>query len=194
MHWDRRGCTCHLATGLITFNVSPLFPAVPEVAPSPEVLLAVGRRMVTAFQRSGFIYLQGHGISRSLQEDTFAASRDFFALEDADKRRFTRFENAGYNGYTAVGAENTGKLMEVELTDLKECYDFFVIGEVNIIHFVTFRQNVCIQGLLKLIKFRFDISKHLAMAQEEPQGGFTNLLPPEIGLRRTRRNVHVQNR
>ncbi|XP_043193756.1 uncharacterized protein LOC122366056 [Amphibalanus amphitrite] len=103
--------------------------AEPQETPSVEVLLAVGRRVVDAFQRSGFVYLRGHGIDASLQRETFAASRDFFALDEASKRRFARFEKTGFNGYTAVGGENTGRLTEADLLDLKECYDFQVIGQ-----------------------------------------------------------------
>ncbi|KAF0292882.1 2-oxoglutarate-dependent dioxygenase htyE [Amphibalanus amphitrite] len=98
-------------------------------APSAEVLLAVGQRVVDAFQRSGFVYLRGHGIDANLQRETFAASRDFFALDEASKRRFARFEKTGFNGYTAVGGENTGRLTEADLLDLKECYDFQIIGQ-----------------------------------------------------------------
>ena len=86
---------------------------------------------MAAVQSSGFVYLRHHGIPASLQRETFDASRAFFELDEAAKRRFTRFENAGYNGYTAVGGENTGRLAEVDLLDLKECYDFFIIGEVR---------------------------------------------------------------
>ncbi|XP_037074235.1 2-oxoglutarate-dependent dioxygenase ucsF-like [Pollicipes pollicipes] len=104
--------------------------ALPSSTPSQASLLTVGSDIVRAFRLTGFAYLRGHGVPLSLQADTFTAARAFFALDEASKLRFERFARTGYNGYTPVGGENTGRLRaHVDLLDLKECYDFHIFGE-----------------------------------------------------------------
>jgi len=67
----------------------------------------------------GFFYLVGHGISPELQDKIMRASRDFFALEDADKLAIENVNSPHFRGYTRVGGELTqGKVDWREQIDI----------------------------------------------------------------------------
>jgi isopenicillin N synthase-like dioxygenase len=76
-----------------------------------------------AYQNIGFVAIRNHFLNDSLQEELYAAIKQFFALPDDVKRRYERDALAGQRGYIGKGKEhakgrNTG--------DLKE---FFHIGQ-----------------------------------------------------------------
>ncbi|WP_024795166.1 isopenicillin N synthase family dioxygenase [Tomitella biformata] len=82
---------------------------------NPEMVAALR----DATHEVGFFYLTGHGIDPQLTTDIIAASRKFFALDEAEKKRIDIVRSAQYRGYTPVGNERTeGKI------DWREQMDF----------------------------------------------------------------------
>ena len=55
----------------------------------------------------GFFYLAGHGIDQGLTDGLLAASREFFALGEADKLEIENSHSPHFRGYTRVGGERT---------------------------------------------------------------------------------------
>ncbi|MFD6860053.1 isopenicillin N synthase family dioxygenase [Rhodococcus sp. NPDC060090] len=55
----------------------------------------------------GFFHLAGHGIDETLADRLIAASRQFFALSDADKLEIENSHSPHFRGYTRVGGERT---------------------------------------------------------------------------------------
>jgi isopenicillin N synthase-like dioxygenase len=76
-----------------------------------------GAAMHSAAERIGFFYVRNHGIERALLERAFAASRAFFALPEAKKRRVEI--DARHRGFLAVGQ---ARMYASANIDLKESY------------------------------------------------------------------------
>ncbi len=76
-----------------------------------------------AFHSVGFVGVVNHGISKSLIEDFYAASKQFFALPTDTKRRYEDAALAGQRGYTSFGKEHA---KQSKVADLKE---FYQIGQ-----------------------------------------------------------------
>lgn len=74
-----------------------------------------------AFHDVGFVGVVNHGIPKQLVDDFYAASKAFFALEDATKRKYEIAGLAGQRGYTSFGKEHA---KQSEVADLKEFYQF----------------------------------------------------------------------
>ncbi len=62
-------------------------------------------RIGAAFAQYGFVIVTDHGIPQALIERLLAMFQRFFALPDADKRRFHRPGGGGARGYTPFGVE-----------------------------------------------------------------------------------------
>ena len=77
----------------------------------------------TAFHEIGFVGVINHGIPKQLIEDFYAASRAFFALPPAVKKKYEVPGLAGQRGYTSFGKEHA---KHSKVADLKE---FFQIGQ-----------------------------------------------------------------
>lgn len=76
-----------------------------------------------AFREVGFVAVVNHGIPKSLVDDFYAASKAFFALPEAVKRKYEISGLAGQRGYTSFGKEHA---KHSKAPDLKE---FFQIGQ-----------------------------------------------------------------
>ena len=76
-----------------------------------------------AFHEVGFVAVVNHGIPKTLVDGFYAASRAFFALPEAVKRKYELAGLAGQRGYTSFGKEHA---KQSQLADLKE---FFQIGQ-----------------------------------------------------------------
>ncbi len=76
-----------------------------------------------AFREVGFVAVVNHGIPKSLVDDFYAASKAFFALPEAVKRKYEIPGLAGQRGYTSFGKEHA---KHSKAPDLKE---FFQIGQ-----------------------------------------------------------------
>lgn len=61
----------------------------------------------TAARDVGFFYLSGHGISASDTTEVLDASRQFFALPEADKLAIEMVKSSQFRGYTRAGGELT---------------------------------------------------------------------------------------
>lgn len=55
----------------------------------------------------GFFYLKGHGVTDALADETFALSRRFFDLPEADKLAIEMAHSPHFRGYTPPGGEYT---------------------------------------------------------------------------------------
>ena len=72
-------------------------------------------------QRAGFILVTGHGVDPELARQVRAAAREFFALPDAVKRRYS--VPVGGHGWIAPGAEANAYAEGTETPpDLKESF------------------------------------------------------------------------
>jgi len=76
-----------------------------------------------AFNEVGFVGVINHGIEKSLVEDFYASSKDFFSLPVSDKSAYKLKGMAGQRGYTSFGTEHA---KQSNVADLKE---FFQIGQ-----------------------------------------------------------------
>ena len=56
----------------------------------------------------GFFYLTGHGVDPVLVQDMLAASKQFFALPEADKLAISMIKSPHFRGYNRAGLEITG--------------------------------------------------------------------------------------
>ena len=81
------------------------------------------RQLGVAFHEVGFVAVVNHGIPKSLVDDFYAASKAFFALPEATKRKYEVAGLAGQRGYTSFGKEHA---KQSQVADLKE---FFQIGQ-----------------------------------------------------------------
>ena len=76
-----------------------------------------------AFHEIGFVGVINHGIPKSLIEEFFNTSNEFFGLPVGEKRKYEVPGLAGQRGYTSFGKEHA---KQSEVADLKE---FFQIGQ-----------------------------------------------------------------
>lgn len=76
-----------------------------------------------AFHEVGFVAVVNHGIPKSLVDGFYAASKAFFALPEAIKKKYEISGLAGQRGYTSFGKEHA---KQSKVADLKE---FFQIGQ-----------------------------------------------------------------
>jgi isopenicillin N synthase-like dioxygenase len=71
-------------------------------------------RLIGDFQRTGFAVVTDHGIDPALIAAADAAARAFFALPEAEKRRFHVAGMGGQRGYTPFGTEAAKGEAEVD--------------------------------------------------------------------------------
>ncbi|RMG86430.1 MAG: isopenicillin N synthase family oxygenase, partial [Bacteroidetes bacterium] len=76
-----------------------------------------------AFHKIGFVGVKNHGVPKALIDAFYDASKAFFALPEAVKRKYEIEGMAGQRGYTSFGKEHA---KHSEVPDLKE---FFQIGQ-----------------------------------------------------------------
>lgn len=76
-----------------------------------------------AFHEVGFVAVVNHGIPKTLVDGFYAASKAFFALPEAVKKKYEISGLAGQRGYTSFGKEHA---KQSKVADLKE---FFQIGQ-----------------------------------------------------------------
>jgi isopenicillin N synthase-like dioxygenase len=70
-----------------------------------------------SFRSHGFAMVRDHGIDAELIESAWRLSKAFFALDEAEKRRFHLVGKGGARGYTPFGTEIA---KDAEVHDLKE--------------------------------------------------------------------------
>lgn len=84
---------------------------------------AVIAQLGDAFQDTGFVGVVNHGISKQLIDDFYAASKRFFKMDAATKKKYELAGMNGQRGYTSFGKEHA---KQSEVADLKE---FFQLGQ-----------------------------------------------------------------
>jgi len=108
----------------------PIIDLAPYFAGTPEGKAAVARQVDEACRSIGFLVITHHGIAPELIARVSAASRAFFALPLADKRRVDRPRDDAVRGFSAVGEEGLSYSLEEQAPgDLKES---FSIGPSNV--------------------------------------------------------------
>ncbi|WP_198970581.1 isopenicillin N synthase family dioxygenase [Xylophilus sp. ASV27] len=108
----------------------PIIDLAPYFAGTPEGKAAVARQVDEACRGIGFLVITHHGIAPELIARVSAASRAFFALPLADKRRVDRPRDDAVRGFSAVGEEGLSYSLEEQAPgDLKES---FSIGPSNV--------------------------------------------------------------
>lgn len=77
-----------------------------------------------SFSNIGFAIVSNHGVPQEVIDGAYKAFQDFFALEDATKRKYEDAELAGQRGYTSRGREHA---KGSNVGDLKE---FYHVGQI----------------------------------------------------------------
>jgi isopenicillin N synthase-like dioxygenase len=80
---------------------------------------ALARRINEALCSAGFFAISGHGVSADVTRAAFAASQNFFALGDADKRRWHINHSPHQRGFDPIGWQ---ALDPTQAPDLKESF------------------------------------------------------------------------
>lgn len=75
--------------------------------PHSEAALSVVTQLLKACHEVGFVYVTGHGIDSSLDDELFASARDFFALPLAERQALAIGNSPAFRGYTTLGDERT---------------------------------------------------------------------------------------
>jgi len=108
----------------------PVIDLQPWFAGTPQGKAAVARAVDEACRGIGFLVITHHQIDPGLIERVSEASRRFFDLPLAEKRRVDRPRDDAVRGYSAVGEEGLSySLEEAAPGDLKES---FSIGPSNV--------------------------------------------------------------
>lgn len=79
-----------------------------------------------AFQTLGFVGVVNHGVPKKLVADFYTAAKAFFALPEAQKRKYEVAGLAGQRGYTSFGKE------QAKGSDVPDLKEFFQIGQTVI--------------------------------------------------------------
>ena len=74
--------------------------------------IALRRRLRTVAHEVGFFYLTGHGVSEDLTDRLLNEARRLFALPDADKDAVAMRNSPHFRGYTRLGGELTGGVVD----------------------------------------------------------------------------------
>ncbi len=92
--------------------------------PGPSEAQAQARQLDLACRRAGVFEVVGHGISRELQTDLFAYTREFFRLPDVAKAVVSQPAPDQVRGWSALGSEGVAYSLDEESpADLKEKLD-----------------------------------------------------------------------
>ena len=75
------------------------------------------KKLGDAYENIGFVAIKNHGLSQDMQDELYAAIKNFFALADNIKSKYEKPEIGFQRGYTGKGKEhakgrNTGDLKE----------------------------------------------------------------------------------
>ena len=95
----------------------PVIDAAALVSDDPAVIAETGKAMREAAERIGFFYVSNHGVPQEIVDGAFAASKAFFAQDEATKR--TAQINDRHRGFLAVGQ---AKMYAGAKIDLKESF------------------------------------------------------------------------
>ena len=91
--------------------------AVPTLDARAAAAAHFAHDLAAAYAEYGFVIIQNHGIDKQVIDQCLACFRRFFALPDAEKRRYQLPNGGGARGYTPFGIE-TAKGAKAH--DLKE--------------------------------------------------------------------------
>jgi isopenicillin N synthase-like dioxygenase len=95
----------------------PVIDAGALAGGDPGAIAAAGAQMREAAERIGFFYVANHGVPVETVERAFAASKAFFALPEAEKRKVEIDDR--HRGFLAVGQ---AKMYASAKIDLKESF------------------------------------------------------------------------
>lgn len=86
---------------------------------------AVAARIRDACERVGFFYVTNHGVRQGLQDDVYAAAREFFALPAPEKLAVDITRSDRHRGYCAKGVLNAD-INNPDAVDVQEAYEVSV--------------------------------------------------------------------
>lgn len=103
-----------------SFHEIPIVDLAPLVDGSDP--LKVAKEIGFICENIGFLYVKNHGVSKSLIQEAYALSAEFFALPYEEKNKLN-IVNSGetLRGYVPMYSENADPK---NTKDLKECFDF----------------------------------------------------------------------
>jgi isopenicillin N synthase-like dioxygenase len=87
-------------------NRVPVIDLAPLLSGTPDGAHAVAHAIGAAARDIGFFAVTNHGIPADLVGAVFAASREFFALPEAEKLRVAIEQSPNYVGYARLGSES----------------------------------------------------------------------------------------
>ena len=75
-----------------------------SLSPTDEDYKKVGEELFKAFENIGFIYIQGHGVSKEIINKSMKTSKEFFTLPLEKKKEMLKDPKIE-QGYVAAGQE-----------------------------------------------------------------------------------------
>src|SRR3954471_19869737 len=104
-------------------SLVPVINLQDYLSDDPERRKAFIQEIGRAFEETGFVAVEGHGIPQAMIDKFYGLVEEFFALPVDDKLEYEKVEYAGQRGYTSFGRE---KAKQAQVADLKE---FWQIGQ-----------------------------------------------------------------
>ena len=110
------------------------------------------RAMGESYERFGFAIVRDHGLDAAVIERALKATKDFFALQEPEKRRYHIAGGAGQRGYIPFGMEAAKGADKVDLKEFwhvgrelgeAHCYRKYMPHNVWPAEIATFRDDVC---------------------------------------------------
>ena len=84
--------------------------------PSDQDYKKVGEKLFEAFEKIGFVYITGHGISNDVISNSMETSKEFFLLPESSKKLILRDPEI-QQGYVSAGQELfNSKLVIISMT------------------------------------------------------------------------------
>jgi hypothetical protein len=78
-----------------------------------------------ACQSTGFFQITGHGISKKLQEEVFAAGKRFFDLPYEEKLKLDAKKQVGYRGYDVLASQAYSEGLKPDLKEVRILGHFY---------------------------------------------------------------------
>lgn len=86
--------------------------------PASSEANAVVDEVRAACQSTGFFQITSHGISKSLQEEVFAAGKRFFELPYEEKLKLDAKKQTGYRGYDVLASQAYSEGLKPDLKEV----------------------------------------------------------------------------
>jgi hypothetical protein len=95
-------------------NIGPFLQS-----PASSEANAIVDQVRAACQSTGFFQITSHGISKSLQEEVFAAGKRFFELPYEEKLKLDARKQVGYRGYDVLASQAYSEGLKPDLKEVR---------------------------------------------------------------------------